>query len=177
MNANLSTIWTYGTRREFWEGESAPSEVARSAEDGYMTIRIFDKAQVFRVLSDVLYYHLEDSPFNGKRYLGNAFLWYFRLKCSETQYPENVEYCAVRAMSGYTKAYAMDTEETHDLTEEDWQNIVKALSDLKRYDISGRIWDKLLCWAVLHNHLWLCRIYARHKNSKTKKMNKKMARG
>lgn len=26
----------------------------------------------------------------------------------------------------------------------------------------------------LHNHLWLCRIYARHKNSKTQQMNKKM---
>lgn len=182
LNANLSTIWTYGTRRAFWEGETAPSEVARSAADGYMTIRIFDKAQVFRVLPDVLYYHLVDSPFsirhtfNGKRYLGNAFLWYYRLKCSETQYPENVESCAARAMSGYTKAYAMDTV-IHDLTEEDRQNILKTLRDLKKYSISGRIRDKLLCWAVLHNHLWLCRMYAHHKNSKTKKMNKKMARG
>ena len=79
LNAKLSTIWTYGTRRAFWEGETSPSEVARSAADGYMTIRIFDKARVFRVIPDILYYHLVDSPFsichtfNGKRYLGNAF--------------------------------------------------------------------------------------------------------
>lgn len=179
LNANLSTIWTYGTRRRFWEGESAPSEVARSAADGYMTIRIFGKAESFHVLPDILYYHLVDSPFsirhtfNGKRYLGNAFLWYYRLKCSEKQYPENTEACAARAMSGYIKAYAMDTV-THDLTEEDRQNIIKALQDLKRYSISGRIRDKLLGWAILHNQLWLCRIYAQHKNSKTQQMNKKM---
>lgn len=179
LNAKLSTIWTYGTRRAFWEGETSPSEVARSAADGYMTIRIFDKARVFRVIPDILYYHLVDSPFsichtfNGKRYLGNAFLWYYRLKCSETAYLENVEHCAARAMSGYIKAYAMDTV-IHDLTEEDKKNIIKVLRDLKRYSISGRIRDKLLGWAILHNQLWLCRIYARHKNSKTQQMNQKM---
>ena len=130
-------------------------------------------------MPDILYYHLVDSPFsirhtfNGKRYLGNAFLWYYRLKCSEKQYPENTEACVARAMSGYIKAYAMDTV-THDLTEEDRQNIIKALQDLKRYSISGRIRDKLLGWAILHNQLWLCRIYAQHKNSKTQQMNKKM---
>ena len=144
-----------------------------------MTIRIFDKARGFRVLPDILYYHLVDSPFsirhtvNGKQYLGNAFLWYYRLKCSETAYPENVEPCAARAMSGYIKAYAMDTV-IHDLTEEDRNNIIKALRDLKRYSISGRIRDKLLGWAILHNQLWLCRIYARHKNNKTQQMNQKM---
>lgn len=179
LNASLSTLWTFATRRDYWVGEKSPSQVARSAADGYMTIRLFDKAKKIVAIPDVLYFQLKDSPFSishtftGKRYLGNAFLWHYRLQISEKSYHENINHCSARAFSGYVKAFCMDTIK-HDLTEEDKRNIKDALRKLKKYPISGRLRDKFLCWAILNDHIWFCRKYAVKKNKKTETMNLKM---
>lgn len=164
----ISTLWTYGTKRSFWDGEVAPFQVARSAADGYMTIRIFDKAKTITAIPDILYSHRDDSPssirhtFTAIRYLGNSFLWYYRLKLSEKYYKENVNICSARAMSGFVKSFALDTV-THNLTDEGRIYIRNALDNLSSYPIHGRYRDKLLAWAIKNNHLSLCRLYARRK--------------
>ena len=177
LNALISTLWTYGTKRSFWDGEVAPFQVARSAADGYMTIRIFDKAKTITAIPDILYSYRDDSPssirhtFTAIRYLGNSFLWYYRLKLSEKYYKENVNICSARAMSGFVKSFALDTV-THNLTDEGRIYIRNALANLSSYPIHGRYRDKLLAWAIKNNHLSLCRLYARRKLKKWKASQK-----
>lgn len=176
LTAKESIIWNCAVPRAFWLGEQAPKEMARSAADGYMAIQLFMKAEKVSALPDILYYHLIDNAdsirhtYSGKRYLGNCYLWYYRMKMCEKHFPEETSFCAERALSGAAKAFCMSLL-YQDLAEEEQKEIVSMLKDLKTYSIPGRTRDKVLRWAVLHRHWWLCRLYAAHKHKKAQKQN------
>ncbi|WP_296955481.1 glycosyltransferase family 2 protein [uncultured Dialister sp.] len=180
LNGQLSTLWGYVAKKNFMKEEKVPSDLSYAAEDGYINIRVFGKAEKITAIPDILYYHLEDSPYSirhtisGRNYYGNASLWLYRLHISEKTYPENIRRTAARAFSGYVKAFCIDTM-THDLSEEEKDHIKSALRELKKYSIPGRQRDKFLAWAILNGHTWFCRKYAEHKNKKTEEMNRKIA--
>lgn len=109
----MTVLWNFAVKRSFWVGESAPKEMSRSAADGYMAIRLFMKANTVKVIPDSLYYHLLDSPYSisrtitGRKYLGNCFLWKYRMEIAEQQFPEYVAHCAQRVLSNGVKAFCM----------------------------------------------------------------------
>lgn len=176
LTARESIIWNCAVPREFWLGESAPSEMARSAADGYMAIQLFMKASKVAALPDILYYHLIDNAdsirhnFSGKRYLGNAYLWHYRMKMCERHFPEEVSFCAERALSGAVKAFCMSLL-YQDLSEKEQKELLQVLQELRGYAIPGRSRDKILSWAIRSGHWWLCRVYANHKHKKEQKEN------
>lgn len=174
VTAKYSTLWRFAARRKLWLGEKAPDEMERSAADGYMAIRLFMKADNIEVISRSLYYHLVDNPdsirhtFNGKRYMGNFYLWYYRLHICEKHFKNLELHCASRAFSGAVKAYSMALV-YHDLPKKFQEELVQALHDLKRYPIGGRWRDKFLGWCIIHHVDGPCRWYAMHKIIKTEK--------
>lgn len=179
LTAKESIIWNCAVPREFWIGEKAPAEMARSAADGYMAIQLFMKAEKVTALPDILYYHLIDNAdsirhnYSGKRYLGNGYLWYYRMKMCENHFPEEVSFCAERALSAAVKAFCMGLF-YRDLSNKEQQELVDILSELQKYAIPGRTRDKILRWAVLSHHWWLCHMYASHKDSKTREKNERI---
>lgn len=181
ITGQYSTLWRFAVPRKFWFGEKAPGEMERSAADGYMAIRLFMKASHVQVVPQFLYYHLVDNPdsirhtFNGKRYMGNFYLWYYRLRICESKFPDLCLHCASRALSGAVKAYSMSLV-FHDLPEEYQEELLKSIQYLKKYSIRGRWRDKFLGWCLLHHIEEPCRIYAYHKIKKTERDNKKVAR-
>lgn len=172
--AIMTVLWNFAVKRSFWEGEHAPKEMSRSAADGYMAIRLFMKAKSIRAIPDILYYHLLDSPYSisrtitGRKYLGNFFLWHYRMQIAGEQFPEYVPHCAQRVLSNGVKAFCMSTV-YNDLEEEEKQEIIQILQNLRSQNIPGRYRDKLLRWAILNQHLEICRIYAKRKKEKTRR--------
>lgn len=166
-----STLWNFSVSRAMWLDKHAPSEMARSAADGYMAIQMFMEAKKIAVIAEPLYYHLIDNPtsirhtFNGKRYMGNFYLWYYRLKICTAHFPGNIEHCASRAFSGAVKAYSMAVL-LHDLPKEHTNELTEAIRTLRSYPIKGRWRDKFLGWCILHKLDLFCRCYAKHKISK-----------
>lgn len=180
ITGQYSTLWRFSVPREFWIDEKAPGEMERSAADGYMAIRMFIKAKHIEVIQKVLYYHLVDNPdsirhtFNGKRYMGNFYLWYYRLQICEKEFKDLCLHCASRAFSGAVKAYSMSLV-NHDLPDEYQNELVDAIRYLKKYPIGGRWRDKFLGWCILHRIHGPCRRYALHKMQKTERRNQKIA--
>ena len=180
LDSHLATVWTYAARKKLWGAIKIPHELQRSGEDGYMTIHALQRASRVDAVSDILYFHLVDSflslrhTVSGMVYLGNAFLWLYRLKICEKDWSGKVNFCAVRAFSGYVKAFCMNTL-SHDLSEEDCQQIRKELSYLKKYPVGHRVKDWLLCWAILSDNIWICQKYADYKNNKTARINHKIS--
>ena len=174
VTGQYSTLWRLASLRDFWVGEQVPEEMERSAEDGYMSIRLFIKARHVETIPKVLYYHIGDNPnsirhtCDGKYYMGNFSIWYYRLRICEENYKDLMNHCASRALSGAVKAYSISLV-NHDLPENFIEKLVKAIRDLRRYPIKGRWRDKFLGWCVLHNMDIFCVFYARHKISKMKK--------
>lgn len=169
-----STLWNFSVPRSMWIGKHAPLEVARSAADGYMAIQMFMEAKKIAVIEEPLYYHLIDSPdsirhtFNGPRYIGNFYLWYYRLQICKEHFPNHIEHCASRAFSGAVKAYSMASA-LHDLPQEYMDELIEAIKDLKSYPIKGRWRDKYIGWCILHHINIVCRWYAEHKIRKTER--------
>lgn len=169
-----STLWNFSVSRTMWIDKHAPSEMARSAADGYMAIQMFLEARKIAVIEEPLYYHLIDNPtsirhtFNGKRYMGNFYLWYYRLMICRKHFPHHIEHCASRAFSGAVKAYSMAVL-LHDLSSKHTNELIEAIRTLWSYPIEGRWRDKFLGWCILHNMDIFCVFYARHKISKMKK--------
>lgn len=182
LTARESIIWNCAVPRDFWLGERAPKEMARSAADGYMAIQLFMKASKVEALPDILYYHLIDNAdsirhnFSGKRYLGNAYLWHYRMKMCERHFPGEVSFCAERALSGAVKAFCMSLL-YKDLSEEEQKELLQVLQELRDYPIPGRSRDKVLSWAIRNGHWGLCRMYANHKHKKEQKENTKIRQG
>lgn len=181
IRGDYSTLWKFSVSRDFWIGEHAPGEMERSAADGYMAIRMFMKAAHIETLQDPLYFHLIDNPqsiqhtFDGKRYMGNFYLWYYRLRICEERYQDMCLFCAERAFSGAVKAYSMSLL-LHDLPAEYQAELLDAVRYLRKYPIPGRFRDKFLAWCMLHHIEGPCRSYARHKTEKTEKRNRKISR-
>lgn len=177
--AVMTVLWNFAVKRSFWMGESAPKEMSRSAADGYMAIRLFMKAGTVNVIPEILYYHLLDSPYSisrtitGRKYLGNYFLWKYRMEIAKEKFPQYVPHCAQRALSNGVKAFCMSLV-YNDLDDDERNTVMETLQKLMGMKISGRYRDKLLCWAILNRHWGLCKFYARHKKEKTEKKNKIM---
>lgn len=135
-----STLWNFSVSRSMWIGKKAPSDVARAAEDGYMAIQMFMEAKSITVIEEPLYYHLIDNPesirhtFNGQIYMGNFYLWYYRLTICKEHFLKHAEYCAERAFSGAVKAYSMASL-LHDLPEKSLNDLINAINEM----ISDRI--------------------------------------
>lgn len=178
ITGEYSTLWRFAVRRSFWVDEKAPGEMERSAADGYMAIRMFMKTETVDVVEKPLYNYLDDNPgsirhtFNGKRYMGNFYLWYYRLHICEKEFKDLCLHCASRAFSGAVKAYSMSLV-LNDLPEEYCEELVEAIRYLKKYPIPGRWRDKFLGWCILHHIEGPCKRYALHKIEKTKKLNNK----
>lgn len=177
--AVMTVLWNFAVKRSFWIGERAPQEVSRSAADGYMAIRLFMKAKTVEVVPEILYYHLLDSPYSisrtitGRKYLGNYFLWKYRMEIAQEKFPQYVSHCAQRVLSNGVKAFCMSLA-YDDLEEEERVSVMENLQELKHRNISGRYRDKLLRWAILGRHWGLCRFYANHKKKKNEKKNRMM---
>ena len=169
-----STLWNFSVSRSIWIGKKVPSEVVRAAEDGYMAIQMFMEAKKITVIEEPLYYHLIDNPtsirhtFNGQIYMGNFYLWYYRLQICKEHFPNHIEHCASRAFSGAVKAYSMASA-LHDLPQEYMDELIEAIKDLKSYPIKGRWRDKYIGWCILHHINIVCRWYAEHKIRKTER--------
>lgn len=174
LKGTIGSVWMYGSTGCYWEDERIPFQVERSGEDGYMTIRIFEKAKVIKALSDVLYYYRDDSAgatrhsFSSASYMGTAFLWFYRMKLSEEYFPENVRGCAKRAMSAFVRVYAIDSV-THELTNERKKYIIDSLKELNGYSIRGRWRDKFLSWTILHGYSTFCYWHGMHRYKKWKR--------
>lgn len=171
-----STLWNFSVSRSMWIGKKVPSEVVRAAEDVYMAIQMFMEAKKITVIEEPLYYHLIDNPtsirhtFNGQIYMGNFYLWYYRLTICKEHFPKHAEYCAERAFSGAVKAYSMASL-LHDLPEKSLNDLINAINDLRPYPISMRWRDKFLGWCIRHDLNTICRLYAKYKVMKTKRQN------
>lgn len=174
-----STLWNFSAPRSMLIGNHVPVEVSHSAEDGYLAIQLFMKAKKIAVIEEPLYYHLIDSPgslrhtYNGKIYMGNFYLWYYRLKMCKARFPNHVEYCAERAFSGAVKAYCMASL-MHDLPEKSLNDLINVIRKLKKYSIPMRWRDKFLGWCILHDLTAICRLYAKYKVMKTKRQNNRI---
>ena len=179
ITGKYSTLWRLASLRKFWLGERVPEEMERSAEDGYMSIQLFMKAQHIEVIPEILYYHIGDNPnsirhtCDGKYYMGNFSIWYYRLHICERNYKDLVAHCASRAFSGAVKAYSMSLI-NQDLPEKFQKELVESLCDLNRYPIGGRLRDKFLCWCIIHHMNGPCRWYANHKIKKLERRNRKI---
>ena len=144
-----STLWNFSVSRSMCIGKKAPSEVARAAEDGYMAIHMFMEAKSITVIEEPLYYYRIDNPesirhtFTGIRYMGNFYLWYYRLTICKEHFPKHVGYCAERAFSRAVKAYSMASL-LHDLPENFLNDLINAINDLRQYPIPMRWRDKFL---------------------------------
>lgn len=177
--AVMTVLWNFAVRRSFWMGENAPQEMSRSAADGYMAIRLFMKANTVKVIPDVLYYHLLDSPYSisrtitGRKYLGNCFLWKYRMEIAGKQFPQYVAHCAQRVLSNGVKAFCMSFA-YKDLDDAEKNEIMQILRDLQQIHIPGRYRDKLLCWAILHRKWGICQYYAKRKKQKNDRKNSRM---
>lgn len=176
---NAAVLWNFAAKRELWINECAPLEVARSAADGYMAIRLHMKARHIAVISDILYFHLADSPysishtFTGKRYMGNFFLWNYRRLMCKQYFPEKLTYCTPRVLSNGVKAFCLSLY-FNDLSEAEKREIQEVLTELENEPIPGRYRDKFLRWCIIHKYWMICRYYANQKVEKTKKKNMKM---
>jgi glycosyltransferase involved in cell wall biosynthesis len=179
ITGQYSTLWRFASLREYWLDEKVPEEMERSAEDGYMSIRIFMKAQNIEAIPKILYYHIGDNPnsirhtCDGKYYMGNFSIWYYRLHICERDYKDLITHCASRAFSGAVKAYSMSLIK-HDLSEKFQKELIEALRDLKGYPIGGRLRDKFLGWCIMNHVNGPCRWYATHKIEKLERKNKKI---
>lgn len=179
LTGQYSTLWRFASVREFWLGEKVPKEMERSAEDGYMAIRLFMKAKHIEVIPKILYYHIDDNPnsirhsCDGKYYMGNFNIWYYRLHICENNYKDLITHCAGRAFSGAVKAYSMSLV-NHDLPENFQKELVDALRDLSKYPIRGRWRDKILGWCIIHHVNSPCVWYATHKIKKVERKNQQI---
>ena len=176
INGKENNLWNFAVLRKYWQGEQAPKEMARAAADGYMVIRLFMKATHVEALPDHLYYYWRDNAdsithdFSGKRYQGNAYSWYYRLRVCEENFPQDIKTCAEKTLSGAVKAFCMSMI-YNDLTEEEQKKLIQLLRTLENYPIRGRIRDSILRWAILHHQWWMCRMYAERKDKKSHKKN------
>lgn len=167
----MGVIWNFASRRELWNRENYPTEVRQAAEDGYMAIRIFLKAQRITTLPDILYYYRNDNGDSVSHkpsapyYLGNAWLWHYRMQSCKKQYSDLIDLCASRAFSAAVKSFCL-TQITADLSEEEISLLLRIMQDSKAAGISGRWRDQILYWSIRHQYWELCRQYARHKLSK-----------
>lgn len=167
----MGVIWNFASRRELWIGEICPPEVRRMSEDGYMAIQIFGKAHRIESLPDILYYYRKDNNDSvthrpsGQHYLGNAWLWHYRMELCKKQYPCKVIFCASRALTAAVKAFCV-AQLTADLSAEETALSLRIMQEAKAAGISGRWRDRILYWAIRHQHWSLCRRYAKHKFSK-----------
>lgn len=179
VTGQYSTLWRFASLRDFWVGEQVPEEMERSAEDGYMSIRLFIKARHVETIPKVLYYHIGDNPnsirhtCDGKYYMGNFSIWYYRLRICEENYKDLMNHCASRALSGAVRAYSISLV-NHDLPENFIEKLVKAIRDLRRYPIKGRWRDKFLGWCIMNHVDGPCRWYAAHKIKKSERKNREI---
>lgn len=179
ITGKYSTLWRLASLRDFWLGEKVPEEMERSAEDGYMSIQLFMKAKHIEVIPKILYYHIGDNPdsirhsCDGKYYMGNFSIWYYRLHICEKNYKDLIAHCASRAFSGAVKAYSMSLI-NHDLPAKFQKELIESLYDLRKYPIGGRLRDKFLCWCIIHRIYGPCRWYANHKIKKLERKNRKI---
>lgn len=177
VNANQSVLWNMAVKRTLWIGEHVPEELSCAGEDGYMAIRLFEKAKKVISIQDVLIYHTIDNAdsirhtFTGKRYLGNGYLWYFRYQTAEKYFPDLIFFCAERAFSGLVKAYCMQLYH-RDLSVKEVEGIRQRLKELKKESIPGRYRDKFLAFCISHGWDGLCLRYARKKQEKENRKNR-----
>lgn len=167
----MGVIWNFASRRDLWIGEICPPEVRRMSEDGYMAIQIFRKAHRIESLPDILYYYQKDNSNSvthrpsGQHYLGNAWLWHYRMQLCKKQYPSKVIFCASRALTAAVKAFCV-AQITADLSAKETALSLQIMQDAKTTGISGRWRDRILYWAIRHQYWSLCHQYAKHKLSK-----------
>lgn len=177
VSAKQSIIWNMAVKRSLWPEETVPEELSCAGEDGYMALRLFEKAEKVTSVPDVLVYHTADNggsishTFTGKLYLGNAYLWYFRYHIARKQFPELVSFCVGRAFSGLVKAYCMQLY-YQDLSEKEVKEIRDYLERLRNEKIPGRYRDKFLAFCIAHGWDSLCLKYAKRKQKKEIKKNK-----
>lgn len=177
VSAKQSIIWNMAVKRSLWPEETVPEELSCAGEDGYMALRLFEKAEKVTSVPDVLVYHTADNggsvshTFTGKLYLGNAYLWYFRYHIARKQFPELVSFCVGRAFSGLVKAYCMQLY-YQDLSEKEVKEIRDYLERLRNEKIPGRYRDKFLAFCIAHGWDSLCLKYANRKQKKETKKNK-----
>ena len=62
ISGGICTVWSYICRRELWENERAPWQVAKCGEDIIKTINIFSKARSIVSVKSILYYYMADNP-------------------------------------------------------------------------------------------------------------------
>lgn len=174
INGAVNNLWSYAAPRALWEGETAPPEMARAAADGYMTVRLFMKARAIEALPGTYYHYQRGNEasithtFTGRRYQGNAWSWYYRLGVCREHFPGDVAVCVKKSLSAAVKAWSLSLV-LQDLTEDERTRLETMLRDLGRYAIHGRLRDRLLRWAILHNHPELCRRYAKRKLAKVRR--------
>lgn len=174
VNAKQSVIWNMAIKRSLWPEELVPEELSCAGEDGYMALRLFEKAEKVISEPDILVYHTVDNQslvshiFTGKLYLGNAYLWYFRYHIAKKRFPDLVSFSAERAFSGLVKAYCMQLY-YRDLSEKEVKGIRNRLEELQKERISGRYRDKILAFCIAHGWDSFCLKYARRKQGRKKR--------
>lgn len=174
VNAEQSVIWNMAVKKSLWPEEPMPEELSCAGEDGYMALKLFEKAERVISATDILVYHTIDNQssvshiFTGKLYLGNAYLWYFRYHIARKQFPDLVSFCVGRAFSGLVKAYCMQLY-YRDLSEKEVKEIRNRLEELQKERISGRYRDKILAFCIAHGWDSFCLKYARRKQGKKKR--------
>lgn len=181
ISAKQSVIWNMAVKRDLWPRESVPEELSYAGEDGYIALRLFEKAGKVISVPDVLIYHTIDNAdsirhtFTGKLYLGNGCLWYLRYEAAQKHFPDLVSLSRERAFSGLVKAYCMHLY-YQDLSAGEIKEIKECLNSLKKEKIRGRYRDKFLAFCIFHGWDGLCLRYARKKQEKEIRKNKGLSK-
>lgn len=168
IRGRCSTLWTFASRKDLWNQISYPLKMAHAGEDGVIAMQLFMWANKVGVVTDVLYFYQKDTPNSLSHsqsplfYFENYELWKRRLGVAETKYPDCIDFCLQRALSCAVKSYCLDIE-LKELTEEQKEELITFLENVKSNKISGRRKEKILSWAVRHGHEKICKLYVVYK--------------
>lgn len=172
----LTRVVTAASKKALWNKIKIPEQVSHAAEDGYLCAQLFMNAKSVSAVPEVLYYYRRENTESithqqtGKGYFGGAWNWNHRLQLCKTYFPDREEWCAQRALDAVVRAHCMSLVFS-DITVDDKHQLKSMLSGLSKYRLPWRVRDNLLRWAIRHNWMWPCRLYANHKIAKDAKKN------
>lgn len=107
---DTGSLWKFSANKKLWNCETFADGIA---EDGYMTARLFLKANSFSVIQKVLYFRRIDNNnslshgISGQSRFYSFSLWKYRRSLCQKYYSDDITYCEGRMLSDGVKSFCL----------------------------------------------------------------------